>query len=106
MHNFYTNKNKQIETWEYFHEDGSLYILDGKYGKNTGIWEIRDDGCFFSDYDSSDKYDGCYYYEHDSGNTYLFHRPWSDEIGSEELLQGNLKKLGEKSQSKSATDSK
>ena len=106
VHPTYIYKNKKIDVWEYFHKDGTLYILDGKYGKNIGKWEIRDDGCFYSNYDSSDKYDGCYYYEHDSGNIYRFHRPWSDEIGSEELLQGNPKQLGVKSQSESEADGK
>ena len=83
------------EYWEYFDEDGTLFIRDGKYGDYRGVWEIRDGGCFYSNYDESDKYDGCYYYVHDSGNTYGYHRPWSDEMGHEELVEGNPERLGE-----------
>ena len=72
-----------------------IFGRDSKYGNFKAIWEIRDGGCFYSNYEKSDKYDGCYYYLHDSGNNYGYHRPWSDEMGHEEVLEGNPERLGE-----------
>ncbi|NND89831.1 MAG: hypothetical protein HKN42_03130 [Granulosicoccus sp.] len=95
VHGSYPEKDEIVEHWEYFDEDGTIHGRTAKYGDFTAHWEIRDSGCFYSDYDESNKYDGCYYYVHDSGNTYRYHRPWSDEVGQEVLLQGNPERLGE-----------
>jgi hypothetical protein len=95
VHGSFHDQGEIIEHWEYFDEDGTIFARDGKSGEYKAIWEIRDSGCFYSNYEGSDKYDGCYYYVHESGNTYGYHRPWSDEMGREEVLEGNPERLGE-----------
>ena len=95
VHGSYPDNGDVNEVWEYFDEDGTIFGRDSKYGEYKAIWEIRDGGCFYSNYEKGDKYDGCYYYVHDSGNTYGYHRPWSDEMGHEDVLEGNPERLGE-----------
>jgi len=95
----YPDQGEIVDHWEYFDKDGTIYGRDGKFGDFNAAWEIRDGGCFYSNYEESDKYDGCYYYVHESGNNYGFHRPWSDEMGHEEVFEGNPEQLGEDSDS-------
>lgn len=95
VHGGYTDNGEIVEIWEYFHENGMIYGRDSTYGDFRAKYELRDGGCFYSDYDESNKYDGCYYYVHESGNKYAYHRPWSDEMGHEELVEGNPERLGE-----------
>jgi hypothetical protein len=95
VHGGYSENGEAIEIWEYFHENGTIYGRDSKYGDFRAQYEIREGGCFYSDYEKSDKYDGCYYYVNESGKWYRYHRPWSDEMGREELVEGNPEGLGE-----------
>ena len=84
----YPNEGKQVEFWEYYKSDGKIKGRDGKYGNYRGTWEIREDGCFYGNY-QGDQYDGCYYYGHVWGNEYRLERPYTDEIGHHQLVEGD-----------------
>ena len=90
----YTDNGEVINSWYYFDTSGTIFGRDGKDGNFKATWEIRDSGCLYTEHPIK-KYNGCYYYVHESGNSYRFHRPWTEEVGHEVLIEGNPEDLGE-----------
>jgi hypothetical protein len=89
----YADQGSQIRFYEYSAPDGTLVFSDEHYGKSSGTWEIRDDGCNYTNYADSDDYDGCYYYEDHGDGTLTVHRPQSDEPGTQTILEGDPQNL-------------
>lgn len=81
------NYTKSVPYSEYYAPDGSIRGVD-RWQKYDGRWEVRDEGCFYRDYDGSD-YDGCSYYYRESDNEYRVDSPGFEGEGPVTITRGN-----------------
>ncbi len=69
----YSYLGTSIPFVEFFRKDGTIKGKD-VYEHYSGRYTIRNDGCFYVDYEGTES-DGCYYYERLSGNRYRLYSP-------------------------------
>ena len=88
----YKDAGNDIPYAEYIRADG---VITGKdlFNRYTGTYTIRDEGCYYGDYQGT-AYDGCYYFEKLPDGRYRTHGPGGKE-NVVRILPGDAKGLNE-----------
>jgi uncharacterized protein (DUF885 family) len=92
---YWEPEGEPVEWWEYEHPDGRAIWIDEFGERVEGRWEIRDDGCSFTDYGEGEAGSGCYYYLDNGDGTLTAIRPNPNDPPARQLiLEGDTKGLG------------
>lgn len=85
----YQHKGYDVSFSQYYSPDGKI-TGDTSYGPTTGIYEIREDGCFYTDFfDESGVADGCNYYTEIGENQFRVDGPY-DSVTEVSIKIGDL----------------